>query len=83
MGLPATLQRNDHVMIKQDALKYQYYGESVPEVLFDLGADPGELINVAQDPTYAAHMARFRARLAELGFGPNGDPNYVNAGYGD
>ncbi len=67
-------------MIKQDALKYQYYGED-PEVLFDLAADPGETRNVAQDPTYTATMARLRARLAELGHGPNADPNYVNAGY--
>lgn len=71
---------SNHVMIKQDALKYQYYGED-PEVLFDLAADPGETRNVAQDPTYTATMARLRARLAELGHGPNADPNYVNAGY--
>ncbi|WP_269540715.1 sulfatase-like hydrolase/transferase [Cerasicoccus fimbriatus] len=70
-----------HVMIKQDALKYQYYGEDVPEVLFDLEADPGELKNFANDPAYASAMARFRQRLGELGNGLNADPNYVNAGY--
>lgn len=70
-----------HVMIKQDALKYQYYGEDIPEVLFDLEADPGETTNFADDPQYAEAMKRFRKRLAELGNGPNADPNYVNAGY--
>jgi choline-sulfatase len=71
----------DHVMIKQDALKYQYYGEQVPEVLFDLAADPGETTNRANRSDYAAAMARFRARLAQLGHGPHADPNYRNAGY--
>ncbi|MFN2350851.1 MAG: sulfatase, partial [Kiritimatiellia bacterium] len=28
-----------HVMIKQDQLKYQYYGAEIPEVLFDLADD--------------------------------------------
>lgn len=70
-----------HVMIKQDALKYQYYGEGVPEVLFDLKADPRELTNFAEDPAYADAMNRFRQRLAELGNGPNAAAGYVNAGY--
>ena len=68
-------------MIKQDALKYQYYGEGAPEVLFDLAEDPGENADVVDDPAYAAAVARFRARLASLGHGPEADPNYVNAGY--
>ncbi len=70
-----------HVMIKQDALKYQYYGDDGPEVLFDLDEDPGETTNVAEVPAYAEAMARFRGRLAELGHGPDADPNYENAGY--
>ena len=68
-------------MIKQDALKYQYYGKEMPEVLFDLEADPGETYNLIDDPAYAKAVTGFRARLAELGHGPNADPNYVNAGY--
>jgi choline-sulfatase len=72
---------NDRVMIKQDALKYQYYGEDAPEVLFDLTQDPGEHNNVAGDAAYAAAMTRFRERLAALGHGPDADPHYVNAGY--
>ena len=70
-----------NVMIKRDHLKYQYYGPDMPEVLFDLGADPGEKTNTIQEPTYADQVAAFRARLAELGHGPNADPDYVNARY--
>ena len=71
----------DHVMIKQDDLKYQYYGEEIPEVLFDLAADPGELRNCIDDPAYGERLVRFRRRLGELGYGPDGDSKYVNAGY--
>ncbi len=73
----------DHVMIKHDRLKYQYYGEGVPEVLFDLEQDPGELRNVTGLPEYTEAMVRFRKRLAELGHGPNAAWNYKNAGYGN
>lgn len=72
---------SSQLMIKQDDLKYQYYGEEIPEVLFDLGRDPGEIANVAQSPQYAGEMALFRKRLAQLGHGPDADPNYKNAGY--
>ena len=71
----------DHVMIKQGALKYQYYGPDVPEVLFDLDADPTESRNLAEEATYSTSVAHFRRRLAELGHGPDADPSYRNAGY--
>jgi choline-sulfatase len=71
----------DHLMIKQDALKYQYYGEAIPEVLFDLKTDPGERTNRAADPGYAYAMAGFRKRRSELGHGPDANPDYRNAGY--
>jgi choline-sulfatase len=74
-------RHRDHVMIKQDHLKYQYYGEDLPEVLFDLESDPGEERNAASDAQHAAAMNSFRARLAELGYGPDGDPDYGGAGY--
>ena len=70
-----------HLMIKQDHLKYQYYGEGVPEVLFDLHKDPGEQANIAGDGGYAAAMTSFRHRLSELGHGPHADNEYRNAGY--
>ncbi len=31
-----------NLMIKQDHLKYQYYGTNGPEVLFDLHREPSE-----------------------------------------
>ncbi|NLU41982.1 MAG: sulfatase-like hydrolase/transferase [Firmicutes bacterium] len=71
----------DHVMIKRDHLKYQYYGEGIPEVLFDLQRDPKETTNLAEDPSYREAMAAFRVRLAELGHGPQANPDYRNAGY--
>lgn len=72
---------HNHIMIKRDSLKYQYYGEGIPEVLFDLDNDPGENINVANESQYAGCMAQFRQRLATLGYGPDAVSNYVNAGY--
>jgi len=74
-------RHRDHVMIKQGSLKYQYYGEDISEVLFDLAGDPGETQNLAGDPSLAGCMGEFRRRLAELGYGPQADPDYRTAGY--
>lgn len=52
----------EHLMIKQGALKYQWYGAQLPEVLFDLASDPGESRNAIDDPAYAAVVASFRQR---------------------
>jgi len=71
----------NHVMIKQGYLKYQYYGEDIPEILFDLEQDPGEITDFSTKPAYSEHMSKFRTRLANLGYGPNADLDYVNAGY--
>lgn len=63
-----------NVMIKRGQLKYMHLEQKaqgvMPEVLFDLEHDPLETSNVAGDPAYAEAMASFRARLAELGYGP-------------
>jgi len=69
------------LMIKWDDLKYQYYGEDMPEVLFDLKRNPEETENLIDEPEYAKIIEKFRIRCGELGFGPNADPNYKNAGY--
>lgn len=53
----------NNLMIKKDDLKYQYYGEEMPEVLFDLVKDPTECTNFAKDPVYAAQMDAFRAMV--------------------
>jgi choline-sulfatase len=72
---------NEFLMIKWDAIKYQYYGEEMPEVLFDLERDPDETQNLIDDPRYADLLPRFRRRRAALGYGPDADAGYVNAGY--
>lgn len=70
-----------NLMIKEDHLKYQYYGEEMPEILFDLEADPGETRDWLHEPGYAEVVARFRKRRAELGYGRDATANYKNAGY--
>ncbi len=70
-----------NLMNKWDALKYQYYGEDMPEVLFDLERDQGERKNLFDEPRYAAVLEKFRQRRFELGFGPGAQDAYVNAGY--
>ena len=72
---------SEHLMIKRDDLKYCYYGEDAPEVLFDLDRDPDETTNVAADPEYADAMRTFRTRRAELGYGLDADSAYTTAGY--
>lgn len=59
-----------NLMIKRGALKYQYYGEDMPEVLFDLAADPKERVNRIALPEYTQALAEFRRRRSELRFGP-------------
>lgn len=71
-----------NLMIKRGNLKYQYYGEDMPEVLFDLERDPTETQDFLDDPAYASMLQTFRVRRAALGYGPEADPCYRNAGYG-
>jgi choline-sulfatase len=70
----------DDLMIKRGDLKYQHVSGG-KDVLFDLGADPDETANLVDDPAYADAVERFRARRDELGYGPNADPDYGDAGY--
>jgi choline-sulfatase len=70
-----------NVMIKQDHLKYQWYGKDLSEVLFDLQRDPTEMTDFINDPVYAKQLACFRTRLGTLGHGLDADVDYVNAGY--
>ena len=46
-------------MIKQDQLKYHYYGPEMSEILWDLEQDPGETINLISNPTYADVLEQF------------------------
>jgi len=71
----------EDLMIKRQDLKYCYYTDDGGEVLFDLDRDPGETTNRIDDPDYADDLRRFRERRGELGYGPNADPDHVDAGY--
>jgi choline-sulfatase len=70
-----------NLMIKRNALKYQYYGPQMPEVLFDLQRDPTERANFIDEPRYAEAVKTFRQRRDALGFSPTPGKPYVNAGY--
>jgi len=71
----------DNLMIKHDQLKYQFYGEEMSEVLFDLSINPEETDNFINDSRYKKNLVKFRKRRDELGYGPNGNLKYKNAGY--
>lgn len=81
LGHETHFDRYENLMIKRDALKYQYYGSAMPEVLFDLEANPAETVNFIDDPRYADSLAAFRRRRDELGYGPDAIADYRNAGY--
>lgn len=70
-----------YLMIKQDQIKYHYYGEDMPEVLWDLEKNPEETVDYLNDPAYGAILSRLRKRRDQLGFGVNADQHYENAGY--
>jgi len=72
---------SSELMIKRDSLKYCYFGEDYDEVIFDLERDPDESTNFADDPQYTDAVEQFRSRRSELGYGPNADTAYVDAGY--
>ncbi len=58
----------NHLMIKQDSLKYIKRGDNGMEILFDLEKNPGETANFAGEPEYAGKIAGFRRRAKELGY---------------
>ena len=70
----------DDLMIKRGDQKYMCVADD-EDVLFDLDADPGETENRVQDPDYGDAVRQFRDRSEELGYGPNANPDDVDAGY--
>jgi choline-sulfatase len=60
-------------MLRDDRYKLIYY-VGMPRQLFDLGTDPDERHNVADDPAYASIRARLEAQLREIC-----DPEAVDA----
>ena len=51
-------------MVRDDRFKYWHFN-GMPDVLFDLERDPGELRNVAGDPRYADAVRDLRVRLLD------------------
>ena len=53
-----------NIMIREDQWKY-WYSHGNPPMLFDLNADPNELLNLAGDSDHQDTLARFEAQLEE------------------
>lgn len=62
LGIPP--ERCRGWMVRDDRFKYWHFN-GMPDVLFDLEADPGELRNVAGDPRYAGAVQHLRVRLMD------------------
>lgn len=70
----------EDLMIKDGDLKYVHVDDG-RDVLFDLDAHPREATNLIGNPDYSNAVTQFRARRDELGYGPDPDADYTDAGY--
>ena len=61
-------QFGNYLMIKRGHLKYQYYGNDIEEVLFDLDRDPSENTNVLLHSAYQQDVQSFRDRAKDLNY---------------
>ena len=52
-------------VVRDDAFKYVHFA-GLPPVLFDLGKDPMERVNVAEDPVYTPIRLRYAEKLLAL-----------------
>jgi arylsulfatase A-like enzyme len=50
-------------VIRTEKFKYVHFGGGLPPLLFDLGVDPGEMVNLAPDPAYLGVRVEFAERL--------------------
>ena len=57
---------SSHFMLRQGKWKYMFFGSDASEQLFDLAADPREMINRAQDPSCADVLQKLRSRLHDI-----------------
>jgi choline-sulfatase len=55
----------DQFMVRSGNFKYLRFAD-MPDVLFDLAADPGETHNLAADPAYAQVAGDLREKLAKF-----------------
>lgn len=57
-----------NLMIKQEAYKYHWYGDTRTELLFDLSTDPGENVDLSSRPEKQELMNLFREKRSKRGF---------------
>jgi arylsulfatase A-like enzyme len=67
LGVP--MDRCSLAVVQDENYKYVHFA-ALPPLFFDLMADPGQFVNRAGDPAYAARMAEYAARMLtwRLGF---------------
>ena len=56
-------------VVQDERFKYVHFA-ALPPLLFDLERDPGQFVNRAGDPAYAARLAEYAAKMLDwrLGF---------------
>ncbi|MBV8408632.1 MAG: sulfatase-like hydrolase/transferase, partial [Alphaproteobacteria bacterium] len=67
LGLP--MDKCALAVVQDECFKYVHFA-ALPPLLFDLEKDPGQLVNRAGDPAYAARLAAYAAKMLDwrLGF---------------
>ena len=82
LGHEAHFDRYENLMIKRDDLKYQYYGPICRKSCLTCRGTRARTVDFIDDASIMrARSPAFRRRRDELGYGPNADPDYKNAGY--
>jgi choline-sulfatase len=71
----AEVSSNLGQMIRSARFKYIAYKDDGSEMLFDMHTDPGETINLAQDPSYTALLEQHRMMLRKWVEGLDVAPN--------
>ena len=67
LGVP--MDKCSLAVVQDERYKYVHFA-ALPPLFFDLAADPGQFVNRAGDPAYAARMGEYAARMLtwRLGF---------------
>jgi arylsulfatase A-like enzyme len=67
IGVP--MDKCSLAVVQDERYKYVHFA-ALPPLFFDLEADPGQFVNRAGDPAYAARMAEYAAKMLDwrLGF---------------